>query len=84
MLDQINGIFLDDSLNYYNNNLSIQKGVFAAYVIASALIFYLIIQMIILGLNTDIWKAKRLLALFPSQKIFMNIDIFKTVYDTLQ
>lgn len=76
-------LFLSYCTDFFNSNIILQKGLFAGYIVSALLIFFLLTQLIIIGLNNDIWKAKRLLALYPSHQITDNIEFFKKVVQTL-
>ncbi len=77
MFEQINNKYQSAVLDYLDTNMTVQKVLFICYIFLVILIFFLIIQLIILELNNDIWKAKRLLALYPPQDITKNVEFFK-------
>ncbi|MDR3548813.1 MAG: hypothetical protein P4M11_11210 [Candidatus Pacebacteria bacterium] len=82
-LEQTAVLFETAAMDFFQTNLSTQKILFICYIISALLIFFFVTQLLILGLNTDIWRAKRLLALYPAQKISENLDVFKQVLGTL-
>ena len=67
-MSQIQFEFEDVAEEYFNYNLSLQKGLFIAFIIITLVIFFVIVQIIIWSLNTNILKSKRLLALYPLQQ----------------
>jgi len=79
IFNYVTEVIENESLSFFKSNLEVQKGLFIGYMLSSLLIFFLFTQMLILGLNSDIWRAKRLLALYPIQKISENLDTFKKV-----
>lgn len=76
-------LFKSQSMDFFDQNMTLQNGLFAGYIISALLIFFFLTQLIILGLNNDIWKAKRLLALYPAHQISENIEFFKKIVQTL-
>ncbi|MDR3549749.1 MAG: hypothetical protein P4M11_15995 [Candidatus Pacebacteria bacterium] len=82
-LSQTADLFQSAALDYFTYNLSVQKALFICYVIFALIVFFCVIQLLIMGLNTNIWRAKRLLALYPTHKIAENLDVFKQVIGAL-
>ena len=66
-----------EASKFLNSNITIQEVLLSIYLIATALIFFVLFQFAIVSLNTNIWKAKRLLSLYPLQKIAKDKTAFK-------
>ena len=75
--------FTNEADDFFDHILSMQKGLFMGYAFASAFIFFCYTQILIWALNNDIWKGKRLLALYPLQQIASNIEAFKQTMNRL-
>lgn len=69
--------FADSIDDFFDSAIAIQRGLFIGLLLSSMLIFFVVMQVNILALNGDIWKSKRLLALYPIQKMTQNMKDFK-------
>ena len=56
---------------------------FFVYLIFSIIMFFVIIQLLLLSLKRNIWKSKRLLGLYPNQQILQNLEGFKKIMSKL-
>lgn len=82
-LEDLVSIFISGCMDFFDEYMVVQNILFAVYIVSTLLIFLVFIQIFISGLNQDIWKAKRILALYPGHQISKNIDNFRKVLQTL-
>jgi len=70
--------FTEAAESFFDYTVNVQKGLFLGLLFSSMIIFFIVMQINILALNRDIWKSKRLLALYPICKITQNMKNFKS------
>ena len=77
---QIINEITDGANKFLDYNLSLEQGLFVFCILDAVLIFFMLLQLIILSVNNNIWKSKRLLALYPLKQMTKNIaDFSKTL-----
>ena len=83
IISQVLSMLINSAFDFFDYNINVQKGLFIGFLLGSIMIFFVFAEILIWSLNNNIWKSKRLLALYPLQHAAQNWADFRTTLSKL-